>query len=423
MSRAVKFTLFIGTQVSLALALLQAFGALRPVDAALARGFGFADRPMPPAFWQLAAAILLAYGVAWTTIDVNRPIRKFTVAAAAFIEVWTFTGLLALFGVYFSPVLSAGAVVFAFLGGFIYSRSEGGQRQQLVDAAFGARVSLDQTHSLVDSKTPLDPEGQAQELTVATCEIFNHQQLMSALPPAEYVALCNQYLSCAAEAFVGRGGCLIACDGEGVRAIFGAPLPLAGHAGAACQAALDLARQVRVLNERVAGEHGGLSCDLRIGVNSGEMAAGRFGSRRLGGFGVSGEEVAFARRLCAANLIYGSTILIGARTYALAEATVEARPLELLRRRIGEHWIEVYELLGEPRDLSPEDMARRDLFWTGVIFYREKRLDDALEKFSQARAVTDGPDGPLDFYLHRIKGLKQSKSTTDWETARLLNSL
>lgn len=423
MSRAAKFTLFIGTQVSVALALLQSFGAVRSLDAALARGFGFTDRPAPHAFLHLAVSMLLAYGVTWTTIDVNRPLRKFIVAAAAFAEIWTFAAILALFGGYFSPVLPAAAVALAFVGGFIYSRSEGGKRQQLVEAAFGARVSLDQAHSLVDGKAPLDPDGQAQELTVGACEIFNHQQLMNALPPAEYVAVCNQYLSAAAEAFVGRGGCLIACDGEGARAIFGAPLPLPGHAAAACQAALDLARQVRALNERMAHERNGLTCDLRIGVNSGEMAAGRFGSRRLGGFGVSGEEVAFARRLCAANLIYGSTVLIGARTYALAEAAVEARPLELLRRRIGEHWIEVYELLGESRDLSPEDMARRDLFWTGVIFYREKRLDDALEKFSQAREVTVGPDGPLDFYLHRIKGLKQSKSTTDWETARLLNSL
>lgn len=116
-------------------------------------------------------------------------------------------------------------------------------------------------------------------------------------------------------------------------------------------------------------------------------------------------------------------MLIGARTFALAETAIEARPLELLRRRTGEHWIEVYELLGEPRDMTPEDIARRDLFWTGVIFYREKRLDDALEKFSQAGAATTGPDGPLEFYLQRINGLKQSKSTTDWETARLLNSL
>ena len=107
---------------------------------------------------------------------------------------------------------------------------------------------------------------------------------------------------------------------------------------------------------------------MRVGVNSGEMAVGRFGSRRLGGFGVAGEEVAFARRLCAANLIYGSRVLIGARTFELAEATIEARPLELLRRRLGENWLEVYELLGEPHELSQDDLARRDLFWTGRDF-------------------------------------------------------
>ena len=127
--------------------------------------------------------------------------------------------------------------------------------------------------------------------------------------------------------------------------------------------------------------------------------------------------------MCAANLIYGSKVLIGARTFELAEASIEARPLELLRRRLGDNWLEVYELLGEPHDLSPEDLARRDLFWTGVIFYREKKLADALSKFSQARSTITHADGPLDFYIQRIKHLQHGNATTDWETARLLNSL
>ena len=236
-------------------------------------------------------------------------------------------------------------------------------------------------------------------------------------------SLCNHFLNVAAETLVEKGGTLAGCDGEGVRAIFGAPLPLASHAVAACRAALEVAHQFRTLNEETAGDHEGLTCDIRVGVNSGEMAVGQFGSRRLAGFGVAGDEVAFARRLCAANQIYGSTVLIGARTFELAEAGIEARPLELLRRRLGDNWQEVYELLGEPHDLSPEDLARRDLFWTGVIFYREKRLADALDKFSQARAATGEPDGPLEFYVRRIRELQHSKSTSDWETARLLNSL
>ena len=182
-------------------------------------------------------------------------------------------------------------------------------------------------------------------------------------------------------------------------------------------------RQVRTLNADLARDHDGLTCDVRVGVNSGEMAVGYFGSRRLGGFGVAGEDTAFTRRLCAANLVYGTTILIGARTFEMAESAIEARPLELLRRRQGDAFLEVYELLGEPQDLSPEELSRRDLFWTGVIFFREKRLADAMEKFTQARPADDKPDGPLNFYVHRIRQLQNGKSTADFETTRLLNSL
>ncbi len=426
-SRALKFTLLFGVQISLLLLLIAFLGVMRPLDAALFRGLGLADTTgvaISHPFAQVALCVALAFGIAWTTIDINRPVSKILVAFVALAEVFTLSALLAGFDLFFSPLLPALAVALAFACGFIYSRSPGGRRQQFADTAFGSRVSPGLMRSLVDGRASLDAAGQLQELTLVVCEIFNHQQLMDSLEPAEYLALSNRFLHTAAEVLVQRGGCLSACDGEGARVIFGAPLPMAGHAGAACLAALEVARQLRALNEETARRHGGLVCDVRIGVNSGEMAAGYFGSQRLGGYGVAGEEVAFARRLCAANLIYGSTILIGARTYEMAESVVEARPLELLRRRVGDSWLEVYELLGEPRDLTPEDLVRRDLFWTGVIFYRERRLVEAMHKFQQARAtVVDHDDAPLEFYINRIKQLQFGHAAADWETARLLNSL
>jgi class 3 adenylate cyclase len=422
-SRAFKFTLLIGIQVSVLLGAIFLTGWLRPLDAATARVLGL-DGPAPGhPFWQWVAFVGLAVGIAWTTIDINRAIFKLLVAALTLGEILTFSALLALYGTYFSPILPAAAVLMAFAAGFSYSRSQTGQRQRLVDWAFGPRVSRRQTRALVDGRAVIEPEGQLEELTLVVCEIFNHQQLMEALEPSAYATISNRFANCAAEILVEKGGTLAACDGEGVRVIFGAPLPLAAHAAVACRAALAAARQIKILNEECAREHDGITCDLRIGINSGEMAVGHFGSRRLGGFGVAGEEVAFARRLCAANLIYGSTILLGARTFELAEAAIEARPLELLRRRLGDNWLEVYELLAEPHQLTAEDLTRRDLFWTGVIFYREKRLQDALDKFMQARAGAPVPDGPLNFYIQRIEQLQRTQTTTDWETAHLLNSL
>ena len=424
-SRALKFTLFIGSFVSLLLAAVYAPGWIRSLDVAVSGKLGLsAEHARDDPWLQYLSFVVLAFGIAWTTIDINRPAFKGLVAALALAEVFTFSALAAtLYGFYFSPVLSGAAILMSFGAALVYSYSQIGQRQRVVDAEFGPRVSGEQERALVDGSAELNVEGQLQELTLVVCEIFNHQQLMDALEPARYATVSNRFLHAATDALVEQGGTLAASDGEGVRVVFGAPLPVANHASVACRAALEVARQVRRLNQELGAEHAGLTCDVRVGVNSGEMAVGHFGSRRLGGFGVAGEEVAFARRLCAANLIYGSTVLIGARTFELAESAIEARPLELLRRRIGENWLEVYELLGQPQDMTPDALARRDLFWTGVIFFREKRLADALEKFSEARATTGQADGPLDFYINRIKQLQHNKATTDWETTRLLNSL
>ncbi len=409
--------------VSLALVLVYAPGFIRPLDAAVARKLGLAGQTLGHPVVQSLTCVALAFGIAWTTIDINRPVFKVLVAGMALAEVCTLAALTALFGVFFSPVLPAAAVVMSFAGGFFYSRSEAGQRQRLADTAFGRRVSVQQMRALVDGTMPLDSSGRSQESTLVVAEIFNHQVLMDALEPGEYAEISNRFLNTIAETLVEKGGTLAACDGEGVRVLFGAPLPAADHAALACRATLEAARRVRGLNETLVRETAGITCDVRLGVNSGEMAVGYFGARRLGGFGAAGEEVAFARRLCAANLIYGSTVLIGARTFEMAESAIEARPLELLRRRLGDSWHEVYELLGEPQDLTPEELSRRDLFWTGVIFYREKRLTDALEKFSQARPANGKSDEPLDFYIHRIKQLQHGTATADFETARLLNSL
>ena len=423
MSRALKFSLFIGAMVSLTLVLVYAPGFIRSLDAAVAGKLGLAGQGLSHPVVQTLAFVGLAFGIAWTTVDINRPVFKWLVAGLALAEVFTLAALAALFGAFFSPVLPAAAVVMAFAGGFFYSRSEAGQRQRLADSTFGRRLSRPQMRALVDGNTPLDPAGQLQETTLVVAEIFNHQALMDALEPGEYATVSNRFLNAITEVLVEKNGALAACDGEGVRVLFGAPLPVPDHAAMACRATLEAARQVRTLNDELAQSHDALRCDVRFGINSGDMAVGYFGARRLGGFGAAGEDVAFARRLCAANLIYGSTVLIGARTFEMAESAIEARPLELLRRRLGDSWHEVYELLGEPQDLTPEELTRRDLFWTGVIFYREKRLADALEKFSQARPVNGKRDEPLDFYIHRIKGLQHGNSTPDFETARLLNSL
>ncbi len=158
--------------------------------------------------------------------------------------------------------------------------------------------------------------------------------------------------------------------------------------------------------------------DFRIGVNSGDMVVAAYGSARLGNFSVAGEPVEFARRLCAANTIYGSRILIGCGTFNQCEKNVEVRPMELIQRSQEDRSREeVYELLSLHGDLAADEMERRDLFWKGIIYYRQQRWDEALGYFYSARVAHNG-DGPVEFYIRRIEQLRQGLASLDWSSAR-----
>ena len=245
--------------------------------------------------------------------------------------------------------------------------------------------------------------GLTGEMTVVAVEVVNLSDLLHARAPAEVLARVNRFQAWAGDALRAAGGCVSANGAEGVRAVFGPPLPgTRDHAAAACRGALEVVRRLGQLNAE--GPAAGAPLDARVGVNTGEVLVGRW---VRDGYGAAGEEADFARQAAGLNLVYGSTILLGARTYELAAGVVEGRPLDLLPQPGSDGgWREVYELLGETHALSPETLARRDLFWTAVIFYRERRYAEARERFAQVQAghgKNHGEDGPLEFYLRRIE--------------------
>jgi class 3 adenylate cyclase len=87
--------------------------------------------------------------------------------------------------------------------------------------------------------------------------------------------------------------------GDGVMAVFGAPVALEDHAVRACLAALEIQDEVARLSAEI--EHrDGVSLKLRIGLNSGEVITGEIGSRALG-YTAVGEHVGLAQRMESAS--------------------------------------------------------------------------------------------------------------------------
>ncbi len=417
--RYLKATLIVGLLVSCIVSLLIAGHVFARPDSALAHFLQLAP-PASPAgipILQYVLAVVLAFGIAWTTIDIPRPSLKHAVAAAAVLELAALTALFKLSDRYFSPFPGLTAILGSFAIGFLYSRSEAGSRKRLLRQILGDRISESTFKQLIDSAEPLNLEGERRDVTIVVCEIFNHDELEETLPAADYVALTNSFRRNVADLLVEAGGYLDECDGESVRVVFGAPLRDVHHATAACAAALELEDRLNAVN-RECHTIWKQMFDFRIGVNSGEMVLGAYGSRRLGNYSVAGEPVEFGRRLCRANLIYGSRILVGAGTFYFAEPAIEVRPMEMIQRFDDGSREEIYELLGLRDVLSFEELERRDLFWTGVVYYRSQLWDEALDTFYNARAPK-GADGPVEFYIRRIEQLRTGLAALDWNSARL----
>jgi len=91
------------------------------------------------------------------------------------------------------------------------------------------------------------------------------------------------------------GGTVGSFTGDGIMAVFGAPVALEDHAVRACLAGLGVQEQAQRLAVEVR-EHDGVDLQLRVGLNSGEVIAGEIGSGSFG-YTAVGEQVGMAQRI------------------------------------------------------------------------------------------------------------------------------
>lgn len=408
--RYFKATLLIGVISALAVGVLDATGWLRTLDTWTAQWLGYFSQSGPlhwtPHAVVFIVAALLAFAFAWTTIDLTRPATKTIIAFTGLLLILTGAIVFALYGTFYSPWAAVLMVLASYVIGLAYGGSDSGSRKRVLRRLFGQRLSRTQFARLVDSELSLNFPGAEQNATVIVCEVHNHVELLEALNPEDYVAMTNLYLKTVSDYLVDAGGYLDECGGESLRVVFGAPLARDDHAVAATKAALEAVARVDTLNKECDARWQ-QRLDFRVGINSGPMIAAAYGGTRLGSFSVAGTTVEFARRLCAACANYGCRILVGPETYATASEFVEGRPIELLRRADGRR-IELYEVLAPVNTLSPERARSRDHFWKGVIYFREKKWDLAMEQFGKAR-VPGLPDTGLDAFVLRAERARRGE--------------
>lgn len=162
--------------------------------------------------------------------------------------------------------------------------------------------------------------GEKRVVTVLFADLRNFTAFAESLPPEEVMARLNDVLGRLADVVLAWGGTLDKFLGDGLMAVWGAPVRHDDDGQSAVSAALQMQAEVR---ERNAQRPPTERLELGIGLNTGPVVAGSLGSARRTEYTCIGDTVNVASRLCA--LAGPGEILVGAGT---ADVLRSLGPLE-----------------------------------------------------------------------------------------------
>jgi adenylate cyclase len=290
--------------------------------------------------------------------------------------------------------------------------TEGRQRRQM-RAAFDKYMAADVVDEIMRNPEEIKLGGEKKELSLLFSDVAGFTTISESLEPEALVELLNKYLSAMTDIILLHRGNVNKYLGDGIMAIFGAPRGDPKHATQACYAALESQKRLAVLREEWKAQ-GLASISARIGINSGPVVVGNMGSQVRLEYTVMGDAVNLASRLEGANKFYETLILLGPRTYELAQADIEAREVDLMRVKGKKLPVAVYELLARKGELPPEKRRVVDLFAEGLALYKQRDFTAAKERFEAALKL-DPADGPSHVYLVRSEEYLASAPPADWD--------
>ncbi|MCK9249116.1 MAG: adenylate/guanylate cyclase domain-containing protein [Solirubrobacteraceae bacterium] len=203
------------------------------------------------------------------------------------------------------------------------------ERARIRDA-FGRFVSRDVVDEvLARADDGLRLGGVRVDVTVLFCDLRGSTALLEAIEPERGIAVLNRFLGAMSDAVDAHGGTLVGYRGDGLMAVFGAPLEQADHADRALAAAREMAGPaLERCHDALRRDGVDLTLSLGVGVASGPVMAGNVGSERRMEYTAIGDAANLAARLEGMTKAHPHPILLTGDTVArLAERPDDAVPL------------------------------------------------------------------------------------------------
>jgi class 3 adenylate cyclase len=220
---------------------------------------------------------------------------------------------------------------------------EGLRERQVIRDTFGRFVSPQIAEVVLSGRMPL--LGERREVTMLFQDIRDFTGISEKMTPEALVGMLNQFFTEIVAAVEVEGGVVKQFLGDGVKALFGAPLAHADDPDRAVRAALAMVARLEALNMRLSSQRLPM-LRIGVGIHTGEVIAGQIGPDTRVEYDVTGDAVNVASRIEGLTKEMHTTILISEATAArLGPGFTLGRAAELPVRG-KEKPVKVVEVLG-----------------------------------------------------------------------------
>jgi class 3 adenylate cyclase len=181
-----------------------------------------------------------------------------------------------------------------------------------------------------------------KQVTVLFADVVHSMHIAAAVGAERLREIVSDLLDRSTAVVTRYGGTLSQFTGDGIMAVFGAPITLEDHAVRACLAALGIQDEAKRLAAEVQ-DRDGIDLRLRVGLNSGQVIAGEIGSGPFGYTAVGGQ-VGMAQRM--ESVAPPGGVMLSASTARLVDGAAALGEPEMVRIKGAEEPVAARRLLG-----------------------------------------------------------------------------
>jgi adenylate cyclase len=284
--------------------------------------------------------IVLAIGILAIAAGAGlSPLMGAVVILGTVAGLWATASLLLVTDGLFDPLWPSFGIALAFAVTSITSASITRRQETLVRRRLEQHLAPVVVNRIVAEPGLLKLRGERRDVTALFTDIEGFVEMTHRSEPEALISALDRYFEGVAAIIIDHGGMIDKIVGDGVHALFNAPIDVADHP----RRAVDCAIVIRAWTKANRDAPGAIKLGpTRIGIETGEAIVGDVGIRSKLDYTAHGDAVNLAARLQAANKQLGSTICIGPAAASRCNASA-IRPLGLIAVSGREELVAVFE--------------------------------------------------------------------------------